>query len=101
VRRAKLKWPGRLVEVECDRVAQVEEAIAAGATMVMLDNMSLAQVRRAVKVVNGQVPVEVSGRIALDTIGDYAKINGVDFVSVGALTHSAGVLDIGLDLEDE
>jgi nicotinate-nucleotide pyrophosphorylase (carboxylating) len=101
VRRAKLKWPGRLVEVECDRVAQVEEALAAGATMVMLDNMSVAQVRRAVKVVNGQVPVEVSGRIALDTIGDYAKINGVDFVSVGALTHSAGVLDIGLDLEDE
>jgi nicotinate-nucleotide pyrophosphorylase (carboxylating) len=101
VRRAKLKWPGRLVEVECDRVAQVEEALAAGATMVMLDNMSVAQVRRAVKVVNGQVPIEVSGRIALDTIGDYAKINGVDFVSVGALTHSAGVLDIGLDLEDE
>jgi nicotinate-nucleotide pyrophosphorylase (carboxylating) len=109
VRRAKLKWPGRLVEVECDEVKQVEQAIAAGATMVMLDNMSLAQVRRAVKVVNAasvangtpRVPVEVSGRIALDTIGDYAKVNGVDFVSVGALTHSAGVLDIGLDLEDE
>jgi nicotinate-nucleotide pyrophosphorylase (carboxylating) len=109
VRRAKMKWPGRLVEVECDRIEQVSEAIEAGATMVMLDNMSLAQVRKAVKVVtaaseaNGtaRVPVEVSGRVALDTIGDYAKIAGVDFVSVGAITHSAGVLDIGLDLEDE
>ena len=101
VRRAKLRWPGRLVEVECDDVKQVEEAITAGATMVMLDNMSLAQVRRAVKIVDGRVPVEVSGRIAIDTVGDYAKINGVDFVSVGALTHSAGVLDLGLDLEDE
>jgi nicotinate-nucleotide pyrophosphorylase (carboxylating) len=101
VRRAKLRWPGRLVEVECDNVKQVREAVEAGATMVMLDNMTLAQVRRAVKEVNGAVPVEVSGRIALDTVGDYAKINGVDFVSVGALTHSAGVLDLGLDLEDE
>jgi nicotinate-nucleotide pyrophosphorylase (carboxylating) len=109
VRRAKLRWPGRLVEVECDDIKQVREALEAGATMVMLDNMSLAQVRRAVKEVaaasaaNGTspVPVEVSGRIALDTVGDYAKINGVDFVSVGALTHSAGVLDLGLDLEDE
>jgi nicotinate-nucleotide pyrophosphorylase (carboxylating) len=101
VRRAKLKWPGRLVEVECDDIKQVREALAAGATMVMLDNMTLAQVRRAAKEVGGRVPVEVSGRIGLDTIGDYAKVNGVDFVSVGALTHSAGVLDIGLDLEDE
>jgi nicotinate-nucleotide pyrophosphorylase (carboxylating) len=101
VRRAKLRWPGRLVEVECDHIKQVREAIEAGATMVMLDNMTLAQVRRAAKEVGGRVPVEVSGRIALDTVGDYAKINGVDFVSVGALTHSAGVLDLGLDLEED
>jgi nicotinate-nucleotide pyrophosphorylase (carboxylating) len=100
VRRAKLRWPGRLVEVECDRIAQVEEAIEAGATMVMLDNMSLAQVRKAVKAVAGRVPVEVSGRVDLETVGDYAKVNGVDYISVGALTHSAPVLDIGLDLEE-
>ncbi|HVF33064.1 MAG TPA: carboxylating nicotinate-nucleotide diphosphorylase [Acidimicrobiales bacterium] len=107
VRRAKLRWPGRLVEVECDRIEQVTEAIEAGATMVMLDNMTPAQVREAVKVAEdaavangaGRVPVEVSGRMSLDSVGDYASIAGVDFISVGALTHSAPVLDVGLDLE--
>ena len=101
VRRAKLRWPGRLVEVECDRIDQVTEAIEAGATMVMLDNMTPAQVRKAIKVVDGRVPVEVSGRMSIDVVGDYAKIAGVDFISVGALTHSAPVLDIGLDLEED
>ncbi len=108
VRRAKLRWPGRLVEVECDRIDQVSQALAAGATMVMLDNMSLAEVRKAVKVVDkaaaagsARVPVEVSGRISIETVGDYAKIAGVDFISVGALTHSAPVLDLGLDLEED
>jgi nicotinate-nucleotide pyrophosphorylase (carboxylating) len=101
VRRAKLRWPGRLVEVECDRIDQVTEAIEAGATMVMLDNMTPAQVRKALKVVDSRVPVEVSGRMSLDAVGDYAKIAGVDFISVGALTHSAPVLDIGLDLEED
>ena len=101
VRRAKLRWPGRLVEVECDRIEQVAEAIEAGATMVLLDNMSLAQVRKAVKLTSAAgVPAEVSGRVSLETVGDYAKVSGVDFISVGALTHSAPVLDIGLDLEE-
>ncbi|HEX4979702.1 MAG TPA: carboxylating nicotinate-nucleotide diphosphorylase [Acidimicrobiales bacterium] len=99
VRRARARWPGRLVEVECDDISQVREAVAAGATMVMLDNMSPARVRAAVKAVDGRAAVEVSGRITLDTIGEYARIKGVDYVSVGALTHSAPVLDIGLDLE--
>ena len=98
VRRAKLRWPGRLVEVECDDVKQVKEAVAAGATMVMLDNMTPQKVRSAVKVVAGQCAVEVSGRITLESVGDYARIKGVDYISVGALTHSAPVLDIGLDL---
>jgi len=109
VRRAKLRWPGRLVEVECDRVDQVTEAIDAGATMVMLDNMTPAQVRKAVKAVDAasakkgttRVPVEVSGRMSLEAVGDYAKITGVDFISVGALTHSAPVLDLALDLEED
>ena len=101
VRRAKLRWPGRLVEVECDRLDQVEEAVAAGATMVMLDNMSPAQVRKAVKLVDGRVAVEVSGRMSIEAVGEYAGIKGVDFISVGALTHSAPVLDIGLDLEED
>lgn len=99
VRRARARWPGRLVEVECERIEQVREAVAAGASMVMLDNMTPARVRSAVKEIAGAVPVEVSGTITLETIGDYARINGVDYVSVGALTHSATALDIGLDLD--
>jgi nicotinate-nucleotide pyrophosphorylase (carboxylating) len=101
VRRAKMRWPGRLVEVECERIDQVREAVAAGATIVMLDNMTPARVRSAIKEIKGQALVEVSGRIDLDSVGDYARINGVDFISVGAITHSAPSLDIGLDLDEE
>ena len=106
VRRAKLRWPGRLVEVECEDIKQVREAVAAGATMIMLDNMTPARVRSAIREINktaGDAPppkVEVSGTITLEGIGDYAKIKGVDYISVGALTHSAPVLDIGLDLTE-
>jgi nicotinate-nucleotide pyrophosphorylase (carboxylating) len=101
VRRATMRWPGRLVEVECDRMDQVEEALAAGATTVMLDNMSVEQVQAAVAVIAGRAKVEVSGRMTISALGDYAAIDGVDYISVGALTHSAGVLDIGLDLEED
>lgn len=99
VRRARLRWPGRLVEVECESLDQVREALAAGASMIMLDNMSPNRVRSAVREIAAQVPVEVSGRVDLDSVGAYARIQGVDFISVGAITHSAPVLDIGLDLE--
>ena len=101
VRRAKLRWPGRLVEVECDDIKQVREAVGAGATMIMLDNMTPSRVRSAVKEIAGRALVEVSGRISLDVVGDYARIKGVDYISVGALTHSAPVLDIGLDLAED
>ena len=101
VRRAKLRWPGRLVEVECENLDQVREAVAAGVTVVMLDNMTPGRVRSAIKEIKGQALVEVSGRIDLDTVGDFARINGVDFISVGTITHSAPSLDIGLDLEEE
>lgn len=99
VHRAKRRWPGRLVEVECENIAQVREAVEAGATMVMLDNMTPSRARSAAREIAGRALVEVSGAIGLDTIGEYARINGVDFISVGALTHSATALDIGLDLE--
>ncbi len=106
VRRARLRWPGRLVEVECDTLEQLGRALEAGAGMVLLDNMDVDEVREAVKLVAaaadrgaGRVAVEVSGGITLKTVGDYADIDGVDYVSVGALTSSAPVLDIGLDLE--
>ena len=99
VRRARLRWPGRLVEVECEREEQVLEALDAGATMIMLDNMSPDEVRAAVEVIAGRALVEVSGRITLESAGSYATIDGVDFISVGAITNSAPVLDIGLDLD--
>ena len=98
VARARLHWPGRSVEVECDTVEQVEQAAGAGADMVLLDNMDTAKVSRCVLAVAGRCLVEVSGGIDLDSVRFYAEA-GVDFVSVGAITHSAPVLDIGLDLE--
>lgn len=104
VRRALDRWPGRMVEVECERIEQVVEAVEAGATLVLCDNMSPAELRACVEVVHdhprGQaraVLVEASGRITLDSVAEYAMA-GADVISVGALTHSAPVLDIGLDL---
>ena len=93
VRRARLRWPGRSVQVECDTRAQ----LAADADMVLLDNMSPADVAACVEHVAGRCLVEVSGGVTLDTAGAYADA-GADLVSVGAITHSAPVLDIGLDL---
>lgn len=98
---ARRRWPGRMVEVECDRLDQLSEAVEAGAGLVLLDNMTPDQVAVAVALVGataGPRPlVEVSGRVTLGTIGPYAAA-GADLVSVGALTHSAPVLDLGLDL---
>jgi len=90
-------WPGRSVQVECDSLAQVELALAAGAELVLLDNMAPEQVVVAVELVAKRCLVEVSGGVTLDTVAAYAAA-GADFISVGALTHSAPVLDIGLDL---
>jgi nicotinate-nucleotide pyrophosphorylase (carboxylating) len=105
VRRARQLWPGRMVEVECDTIEQVGEAVEAGATMVLCDNMSPEALRRCVELVRlgakgpSRVLVEASGGITLDTVAAVAA-TGVDFVSVGAITHSAPVLDVGLDLLD-
>src|SRR5437588_2298197 len=97
VRRARLRWPGRSVEVECDTQAQVEAAVAVGTDLVLLDNMTPAEVGECVKLVDGRCLVEVSGGVNIQTVGEYADF-GADLVSVGAITHSAPVLDIGLDL---
>ncbi len=100
VERARSRWPGRMIEVECDHLDQVLEAAAARVDRIMLDNMSPDDVRQAIAVINeaigSKIPVEVSGRVALDLVGQYAAA-GADFISVGALTHSAPVFDIGLD----
>ena len=100
VARARALWPGRMVQVECDDVEQVAEAARAGVDSVLLDNMDPATVARAIAVAQAEgsgVLTEVSGNINLQTIGDYAAA-GPDRISVGALTHSAPVLDLGLDL---
>lgn len=86
------------VEVEVQRLADLEEAIQAGADVVMLDNMSVAEVAEAVRNARGRVKLEASGGIGLDNIVAYAE-TGVDLISVGAITHSARALDIALELE--
>lgn len=104
VTRAGDLWPGKTVHVECDSLDQVREAHAAGATALLLDNMSPETVRECVAAVQSGVEsglplplLEVSGGITLETIGSYAG-TGVDCISVGGLTNSAPVLDIGLDI---
>lgn len=100
VARARALWPGRMVQVECDDIAQVAEAAKAGVDSVLLDNMDPATVELAIATAQAEGPgvlTEVSGNINLQTIGDYAAA-GPDRISVGALTHSAAVLDLGLDL---
>jgi nicotinate-nucleotide pyrophosphorylase (carboxylating) len=92
-------YPGLACEVECDTLEQVAEAVAAGAEMILLDNMPPATLRDAVRIVAGRARTEASGGLTLDTARAVAE-TGVDYLSVGALTHSAPVLDIGLDLEE-
>ena len=97
IRRARA-FAGHLVKVECevDSLKQLAEALDAGPDVVMLDNFSLKNLRVAVGMTAGRVVLEASGGVNLDTVRDIAE-TGVDVISVGALTHSASVLDIGLD----
>jgi nicotinate-nucleotide pyrophosphorylase (carboxylating) len=95
VRRAKAAGVVRII-CEVDRIDQIEPALAAGASHLLLDNMDPAQLREAVALVAGRVPCEASGGVRLDTIAAIAA-SGVDFVSVGRLTQSAPAADIGLD----
>jgi len=102
IAEARDRWPGRPLHVECDRLDQVEQAVAAHADLILLDNMSPDTVREAMALIGPKRPdgrpiVEASGGITIETIGDYAD-TGVDFVSSGSLTNSAPVLDIGLDI---
>jgi nicotinate-nucleotide pyrophosphorylase (carboxylating) len=98
VAEARRRWPTVTVEVECDTLDQVKLAVEAGADLVLLDNMDPVEVAAAVHLVGARIPVEVSGQVSLDTVAAYASA-GADLISVGALTHSAPVLDIALDLE--
>jgi len=97
VERARARWPGRVVEVECDSLDQVAEAKTVGPDLVLLDNMTPSEVTEAVATLGGALPVEVSGGVSLETVRAYAEA-GADFISIGAITHSAPALDIALDL---
>ena len=99
VRRAReLARPGTPVEVECETRHQVEAALAAGADIIMLDNMPRDLMRECVALVAGRATVEASGGVTLHTVRAIAE-TGVDWISVGALTHSAKALDLGLDFD--
>jgi len=96
----KAKFPDLPLEVEVDSLQQLREVIDAGAKFVLLDNMSIEECRAAVEIVSGRAKLEASGGLILSNAHAYAK-TGVDYLAVGALTHSAPVLDIGLDLRME
>ena len=96
VRRAKAANTGLKVQVEVDRIAQIEPALDAGADRLLLDNMDPARLREAVALVKGRVPLEASGGVTLETIRFLAEA-GVNFISVGRITQSAPAVDIGLD----
>jgi nicotinate-nucleotide pyrophosphorylase (carboxylating) len=106
ISRARKKYPKLKIEVEADTLAQVRQALDAGAEMILLDNMSTAQLRQAVKMVKNhthararvRAKTEASGGVNLQTVCAIAQ-TGVDFISVGALTHSARAVDIALDFE--
>lgn len=95
---ARKKFPKLKVEVEADTLAQVKQAADAGADIILLDNMNNADLRRAVKLIASRAKTEASGGVNLQTVRRIAA-TGVDFISVGALTHSARAVDIGLDFE--
>lgn len=97
VRRVREKVPHTLkIEVETDTLEQVDECLACGVEIIMLDNMSCAAMAEAVRRIDGRALVEASGGVNLNTVAEIAK-SGVDIISVGALTHSAPSCDIGMD----
>ncbi|MCW8103085.1 carboxylating nicotinate-nucleotide diphosphorylase [Streptomyces tauricus] len=92
-------FPDLPIEVEVDTLDQLGEVLAAGADLILLDNFTPSECEQAVALVGGRALLEASGRLTLDTAAAYAR-TGVDFLAVGALTHSSPILDIGLDLRD-
>jgi nicotinate-nucleotide pyrophosphorylase (carboxylating) len=98
VQRARAAFPGLPLEVECRTLAEVEAALGAGPDLILLDNMPPGEVARAVAMARGRVPLEASGGVGLEQLQALARA-GVDFVAVGALTHSAPAADLNLKLE--
>ena len=98
VKDVRNKFPNLSIEVEIDRLDQMEEAIAGKVDLILLDNMSPAECKVAVAQCANRTKLEASGGITLENAREYA-LSGVDFIAIGALTHSAAILDIGLDLK--
>jgi nicotinate-nucleotide pyrophosphorylase (carboxylating) len=97
VQRARVRVPTLTkIEVECDRLDQVREAVAAGADVIMLDNMPVERMREAVQLVDGRIPLEASGGVRFETIRAIAE-TGVDYISTSRITQAAPAVDIGLD----
>jgi nicotinate-nucleotide pyrophosphorylase (carboxylating) len=98
VRGARTRFPALPLEVECRTLAEVERAVAAAPDLILLDNMSIDDLHAAVRLVAGRVPLEASGGITLEELGAVAA-TGVQYVAIGALTHSAPAADVSLKLE--
>jgi nicotinate-nucleotide pyrophosphorylase (carboxylating) len=98
VRRARGAAPDMPLEVECRTLEEIDQALAAGARRILLDNMSARQLREAVELVGGRAELEASGGVTLEAVPEIAQ-TGLQFISVGALTHSAPALDLSLILE--
>ncbi len=96
VRQAAARFPQLPLEVEVDTLAELAEALDAGCDLVLLDNMSTREIAEAVSMAKGRAALEASGGISIDNVAEIAAL-GVDFVAVGALTHSAPALDVALD----
>jgi len=98
VAKARARNAGGAIEIEADTLEQVDKAVAAGADMILLDNMSTEDICRAVRRVAGRAKIEISGGVTLPRIPELAT-TGADYVSVGALTHSAPAVDIGFEID--
>ena len=88
------------IEIEAQSLEQVDEALAAGADIILLDNLPIDEIREAVRRIAGRAKVEISGGVTLDRIPELAS-TGADYVSVGALTHSAPAADLSFELEPD
>ena len=98
IRRAREHYPDLKIEAEADTLEQAQAAAEAGADIILLDNMSGDELRHAVGLIEGRAKTEASGGVTLETVREIAE-TGVDYISVGALTHSAPSVDIALDFD--
>lgn len=98
--KVRAKYPDAAIEIEVDTLDQLEEVVSHKPDLILLDNMNVESCKRAVDIVNGRAKLEASGGLTLDNAYSYAA-TGVDYLAVGALTHSAKALDIGVDLKME